>query len=286
MSVPPGPPYPPPPPPPPPPGPAPGGPPAWPFVIAGVALVVLAVGAVVLLLKPFDDEGEGGAKKSVPAGAVAVVGEEEISRADFDHWLENAARGRAPPGGGEPVVIPRPPDFIQCVEAKRDEPTPRGAPTPSETDLREQCEQEYEGLRDQVMQFLVQSIWIEFEAEERGIEVSDADVRQAFDEQKSQSFEKEEDYREFLRTSGQTEADLLYRVRIDLLSERIRQEVIREGGGSDQEDVDAFVEDFQERYREMTVCAEGFVLDVCSNGPPLKPDTGTTPAPPAPGGVG
>jgi foldase protein PrsA len=264
------------PPPPPPPPPAPSGPPAWPFILGGVLLVALAVAAVFVFLDPLggDDEEE----RSVPSGAVAVVGDEEISREEFDHWLQSAAKSQERPGGEVPVVLD-PPEFDRCIAAKEDDPD---IPSQSRESLEDQCQQEYDGLRDQVMQFLVSAEWIELEAEERDIAVSDREVRQAFDDQKAQSFPKERDYQEFLRTSGQTEEDLLYRVRVELLSQTIREEVTRESDKPDQEALDEFVSEFQERYRDITVCAEGYVTKECSNGPPLKNETGTTPTVPAP----
>jgi foldase protein PrsA len=80
-------------------------------------------------------------------------------------------------------------------------------------------------VRDQVMQMLVSSRWIEGEAEDRGISVDEADVKQDFERQKKLSFPQDADFQRFLKTSGQTEKDILERVRLDLLSSRIRDEV-------------------------------------------------------------
>ena len=59
------------------------------------------------------------------------------------------------------------------------------------------------------------------------VKVTDAEVKKSFDEQKKQSFPKDADYKKFLQTSGQTEADILQRVKLDLLSNKIRDKVVK-----------------------------------------------------------
>jgi foldase protein PrsA len=80
-------------------------------------------------------------------------------------------------------------------------------------------------VREQVVQQLVYSAWIEGEAEDRGVAVDEAAVRADFERQKQLSFPQEAEFERYLRSSGQTEADILERVRVDLLSNRIREEV-------------------------------------------------------------
>ena len=59
------------------------------------------------------------------------------------------------------------------------------------------------------------------------VKVTDAEVKKSFDEQKKQSFPKDADYKKFLTTSGQTEEDILQRVKLDLLSNKIRDKVVK-----------------------------------------------------------
>jgi foldase protein PrsA len=79
-------------------------------------------------------------------------------------------------------------------------------------------------VREQVMHELLTGLWIEGEAEDRGISVDSAAVRREFERQKRLSFPEDADFRRFLESSGQTEKDILERVRLDLLSSRIRDE--------------------------------------------------------------
>ena len=62
------------------------------------------------------------------------------------------------------------------------------------------------------MQFLVSAKWIEGEAKERGVSATPAEVERQFEQTKDQSFPNEKAYQRFLKTSGQTEEDLQFRV--------------------------------------------------------------------------
>ena len=59
------------------------------------------------------------------------------------------------------------------------------------------------------------------------IKVTDAEVKKSFAEQKKQSFPKDADYKKFIQQSGQTEEDILQRVKLDLLSNKIRDKVVK-----------------------------------------------------------
>src|SRR3954470_13685069 len=77
------------------------------------------------------------------------------------------------------------------------------------------------------MQFLVSSEWIQQEAEKQGVKVSEKEVQKQFQDQKKQSFQKDADYQKFLKNSGMTESDLLFRVKLDVISNDVRNKVIK-----------------------------------------------------------
>jgi foldase protein PrsA len=171
---------------------------------------------------------------NVPGNAVAKVEDSTISKSTFDHWMNIAAKSsqaQTAPGAKAAAApkIPVPPDFTACIaDKKKSTPKPaKGQPQPKDSDFKAQCKQEYEGLRDQVMQLLIQNEWISGEAEQQDVKISDADVKKAFADQKKQSFPKESDYKEFLKTSGFTEKDVLFRVRLEQLSNKIREKVTK-----------------------------------------------------------
>lgn len=181
-------------------------------------LTVLALGA--LFVPAAILVGCGG----VPGNAVAEVDGEVIEKDTFEHWMGVAAKSSGPT-----AAVPDPPEYTKCIaEAKKTAGKPKeGQPKQTDADYKKQCQQQYEQLRDQVLSLLISFEWIEREAEEQGVKVTDEEVRKSFAEQKKQSFPKEKDYEKFLKDSGQTEEDVLMRVRLDTLSNKIRDKVTK-----------------------------------------------------------
>src|SRR3954467_2094847 len=162
----------------------------------------------------------------VPGNAVATVDGEAIDKQDFSHWMAVAAKSAAQ---GANAAVPDPPSYAKCVAAKRKAtPAPaKGQPKVTDSQLKTQCKTEYEQQRNQVMQLLISFKWIQGEADAQNIKVTDAEVKKSFDQQKKQSFPKEADYQKFIKQSGQTQEDILQRVKLDLLSNKIRDKVVK-----------------------------------------------------------
>jgi foldase protein PrsA len=197
-----------------------------------------------------------GSDDNVPGNAVAKVDDTLITKATFDRWMSIAAvsaQGPAAEGASAPKPqIPVPPDFTACVaQKKKSAPKPaKGQPAPKDADLKAQCKQEYEGLRDQVLQLLIQNEWVSGEAEQQGVKITDAEVRKAFDEQKKQSFPKEKDYQEFLKTSGFTEKDVLFRVRLEQLSTKLREKIVKGKDKVTDAQVKAYYDKNKQRFAQ------------------------------------
>lgn len=172
-----------------------------------------------------------GSDDSIPGNAVAKVGDATVAKATFDHWMKVAAISSAGGTGtaAEDAVIPDPPEFTACIaNKKKTTPAPaKGQPKPTDETFKTQCEQEYDGLKQQVLQFLISSEWIQGEAKDQGVSVSDADVEKQFAETKKQSFPKEKDFQDFLKTSGMTLEDIKFRVRLDALSNKLREKITK-----------------------------------------------------------
>jgi foldase protein PrsA len=177
---------------------------------------LLAVAAAALI---------AGCGSGVPPNGVAKIGDTVITKEQFNHWLNAAAHGSAAPGST--VVVPDPPNFTKCVANQAQQPVPKGAKKPTTAQLKTLCKQQYDALKQQVMQFLVSATWIQQEADKQGVKVKDAEVQKQFQDQKKQSFQKEADYQKFLQTSGMTEADLLFRVKLDVISNQVRNKIIK-----------------------------------------------------------
>jgi foldase protein PrsA len=174
--------------------------------------------------------GGGG---GIPGDAVVKVGDSTIKKTTFQHWLQVASISSAgqadPTAAGKTPQIPVPPDFKACIaDKKKTAPKPaKGQPEQTDTQFKTQCKTEYAGLRDQVLQFLISSEWIAGEAADQGVKVSDKEVQKQFGTTKKQSFPKEADFQKFLKSSGMTLNDLLFRVRLDTLSNKLRAKITK-----------------------------------------------------------
>ena len=205
-------------------------------------LLVLALGA--FFVPASIVAGCGG----VPGNAVAEVDGNAIEKDSFDHWLTVASRS----GGQAAAAAPKPPKYTACIAQKR-KTTPKpakGQPKVTDAQLKTQCKQEYNALRDQVLQLLVSFEWIEGEAKEQNVKVSDAEIEKTFDKQKKEAFPKEADFAKFLKDSGQTEEDILKRVRLDALSNKIREKVTKGKDKVTDAQIEAYYNKNKERFAQ------------------------------------
>ena len=201
-------------------------------------LYTLALGAFFVPAAIF--AGCGG----VSGNAVAEVDGTQIEKKDFEHWLTVASKA----GGQATAAAPKPPAYTACINQKR-KTTPKpakGQPKVTDGQLKTQCKQEYDALRDQVLQLLISFEWIEGEAKEMDIKVSDAEVKKSFDKQRKEAFPKDADFDKFLKDSSQTESDILQRVRLDTLSTKIREKVTK---GKDKV-TDAQIEEYYNKNKQ------------------------------------
>jgi foldase protein PrsA len=173
-----------------------------------------------------------GGKGGLPADAVVKIGGDTIKTTEFEHWLNATAKSQ--PGAlVAHSAVPRPPDYKACVAEKQKtaQKSAKGQGKQTVAQSKALCEQEHEALRDQVLQFLISSAWVEGESRDNGVSVSDAEVKKDFEHQRQQNFRTASDYRQFLKATGYVQADLLYRIRVQDLSDKLRQKITK---GSDR----------------------------------------------------
>jgi foldase protein PrsA len=185
----------------------------------------------------------------VPGNAVATVDGEAIEKEDFSHWMAVTAKS----SGAQNAVAPDPEDdYAKCVAAKRKAtPAPaKGQPKVTDAQLKKQCQTEYEQLRNQVLQQLLSVEWIQGEADAMEIKVTDAEVKKSFDEQKKQSFPKDADYQKYLKDSGLTQEDILERIELELLSNKIRDKVVKGKGQVSEKQIADFYEKNKARFAQ------------------------------------
>jgi parvulin-like peptidyl-prolyl isomerase len=160
-------------------------------ILTPLALVVVLVAAC----------GGGGSKK-VPAGAVAVVDKDQVTRADFDGLITQAKR--------------------TYKAQKRTFPKAGSA--------------EYQALQTQAVEFLVQREEFAQKAKDLGINVTDKQVEDRLRQIKQQYFgNSEKRYQAQLKTQGLTDAEVRDDIRSQLVSEAIFNKVTKNTKISDKE---------------------------------------------------
>jgi parvulin-like peptidyl-prolyl isomerase len=132
------------------------------------------------------------AKETVPPGDVAVVGGEGIPKNEFESLIEQAKRSYA----SQKKKFPQ-----------------AGSP-------------EYQAIKSQAVQLLVQLEEFTQGAKDLGIKVTDGDVAQRLDDVKQQYFAgSQKKYVAQLKKQGLTQADVLRQLRLQVLQDRIYAKV-------------------------------------------------------------
>jgi hypothetical protein len=121
-------------------------------------------------------------------------------------------------------------------------------------------------LRNEVLGYLISSDWVIEEATRLKVHVSEVKVKRTFDRIRAQQFPKRREFTAFLRQSGQTVADLLFRVKLNLLSTRIQRRVLAGSHGAQQQRaLLRFVKGFKTRWMSMTYCEAPYVVADCGH---------------------
>lgn len=177
-----------------------------------------------------------------PEQNLACVGSMPITGAMFDHWATVASKAStAEPGAS---ISPKP------GHAHTKPRTPNAAEVVSE-----------------VMGFLVSSDWVIGEAQDLKVHLSERDVRRAFDRISHEQFPRRRELMAFLRSSGETIADLLFRERVDLLSEKIQKRVIagHHSAAARQQAFTKFIRAFPVKWKAQTYCVQAYAVPDCGH---------------------
>ncbi len=182
---------------------------------------------------------------------VASIDGTTISKTTFNHWVSVAANASQDPTA-QGAGVPDPPKYLDCIAAKKKAaPEPvKGQPDPSDADYKKQCADQFTQLKDQVMTFLIRSTWLELQANEDGIHVTDAAVKAEFDKARKQAFPDAKGYADFLKSSGQTEADLLFRQRSQTLETKITEKVQKASKTASPDEISAYYKKNLEQFTQ------------------------------------
>ncbi len=165
----------------------------------------------------------------IPGDAVVQVNGNSITKSTFNHWMAVAASSSTVATGSKPV-IPEPPSYTACIaHLAATAPKPeKGQKAPTTAQLKTECETQYKSLQTEVLGFLISSSWVLGEGSALGVKLNDKEVHKQFEKIKSTQFPKAAEFEKFLATSGQTVSDLLLRVKLNLLSQRIESKITKQ----------------------------------------------------------
>jgi foldase protein PrsA len=204
--------------------------------------IIAALGAVLFALTGLAACG------GIPGDAVVSVNGKSITKDTFGHWMSVASASSAATAGSKPTV-PDPPKYTACIARTKAQSKPaKGQKAPTEAQLKSQCEQQYKTLQQEVLGFLISSEWVLGEASSLGVKVSDKEVKKQFEKIKSQQFPKPAEFQKFLSTSGQTVSDLLLRVKLNLLSSKIQQKIVKEKSKVTHDDIAKYYKNNPKRF--------------------------------------
>ncbi|MGH2860458.1 MAG: peptidyl-prolyl cis-trans isomerase [Solirubrobacteraceae bacterium] len=167
-----------------------------------------------------------GCGSSIPGNSVATVAGNPITLQAFNHWAYVAAKEQAAQAAREgealpPIVSSNPTNFASCMKAIR-----AGIPTlrtAADATLKSDCKQVYSSTETEVMNFLIQSYWIQAAAHKAGINGSNLSAK--FDKALSKQYPTKAKVNAYLaaalKSSGQTKADMVFTYRVQSLLEKL-----------------------------------------------------------------
>lgn len=186
----------------------------------------------------------------IPGDAVVQVSGTPITKSAFEHWMKVASASNKQAGSTEATVVPEPPNFTACVArlAKIAPKPAKGQAAPTTAKLKSECQIQYKALQTEVLGFLISSQWVIAEASALGVKLSDAEVKKEFAKIRSEEFPKASEFEKFLSTSGQSVSDLLLRVKLNLLSQKIEKQIIKNKSKVTQAQIAKYYNDNKSRY--------------------------------------
>jgi parvulin-like peptidyl-prolyl isomerase len=174
-------------------------------------LALLGFAALFVLLFVIFAVAEGIGDPSVSSGDVAVV--------------EDA------PSGLSPITEARFKHALLQTSAQNQE---KKLPKPGE--------EKYEELKKKTLEEMLNSIWIQGQAEEMGISVTPKEVLKELTKLKKRAFKTEKQYREFLKEAHFTKADVLERVKVQMLTEQIQEQIAEEASQPSKSEIETYYE--------------------------------------------
>jgi parvulin-like peptidyl-prolyl isomerase len=193
--------------------------------------------------------GLTGCGGGVTGDVVAQVGGTPITRAAVDHWITVLAALASPALPQSGSVLPDPSQDTACIAsaiAAGKRASPQGTLSGARPGAK--CEQLYQHLKQQALEFLISTDWVLDEASELGLKLSSTELEQQILEFKRRQSANEAEFRQFLARTGETEADIALQARATALAPKITPRIEQENEGVSQAQVRSYYEEHPQRF--------------------------------------
>ena len=202
---------------------------------------IAALGAVLFATVAFAACG------GIPGDAVVQVDGNNVQKTTFEHWMAVAAASTSVTPT-EKVGAPVPPNYTACISHAAKVASQSGGKVPTNAALKAQCATQYKSLSHEVLGFLISSEWVLGEANHLGVKASDEEVHKQFNQIRSTQFPTTAEFEKFVAKSGQTVSDLLLRVKLNMLSQKIQSKIVKEAGKVTEAEIQKFYTQNKGRY--------------------------------------
>ncbi len=120
-------------------------------------------------------------------------------------------------------------------------------------------------LKDHTLSFLITAEWLLGEAAAQKVQVSEADIHKHLAEVQKQQFKHPGELTKYLARAHETNADLLLRVKLELLESAISKRITagKRTTAEKRSALTAFEAQFASRWKGRTSCARGYVMEDC-----------------------
>jgi hypothetical protein len=118
-------------------------------------------------------------------------------------------------------------------------------------------------LKDRVMGFLITGEWVLGEAAAQGIEISEAAAHKRLEEVQKRQFKQPGELQKYLAKDHETAADLLLRVKLELIESAISRKVTaaKHTSAEKKAALASFQSQFQAKWKAKTRCTAGYVTE-------------------------
>ena len=208
--------------------------------------------------------GAAGCGGSDAAVAIARVGKASISKGSFDHWLHIVAVRDFELAPTQPVpswVIPDPPAYKRCIAHLAGTTRPSGPDS-----YKAMCEERYENLKQQTLDFLITAAWLIQDGRAHGIRESDEEVRARVARVLTAEFGSRARFEHDRIFIGETFADEMLRSRFKVYSEKMETRFKTLPGKTPaqrEQSLAVWANGLPSKWAPRTTCSPGYVVPNC-----------------------